>query len=102
AAAFQGRQSSHTGKWIIYYGKTSSRVPGNFDLDILIFTFAAGRLVFQVVAPKWLRLQDAHRRLPEVAGDPIWDTATVRVWPPDGFPVSWPPRFYLDHQNLYA
>lgn len=78
-------RKSYTGRWLVYYGQTSSSVPGDLDMNFLVFNFAAGHLAFQVVAPKWSRLHDAARyKLPELAADSSWDSATVRVWPPDG------------------
>ena len=32
--------------------------------------------------------------------DAYWDQAVIRLWPSDGFPVSWPPPKYLNDERI--
>jgi hypothetical protein len=99
-AAFQGAHR-YSGRFVAYYA-TSHDPMGKFDLQFFIFTFVVGHLAFQLAAPKWEKLHRAGPKFPKILPDAIWDTATFQFWPIDGFPVSWPPRHYLDDEGLDA
>jgi hypothetical protein len=69
------------------------------NLDLFPFTYVAGHLVIQLVAIKW---QDklSTRPVPRVESDASFDSVAVQIWPPDGFPVSWPPPQYFDDNTI--
>ena len=69
------------------------------DLELLPFTYVAGHLVIQLVAMKWKDKLNA-RPLPRIESGTSFDSAAVEFWPPDGFPVSWPPSDYFDDQTI--
>lgn len=69
------------------------------NLDLLPFTYVAGHLVIQLVAIKWQDKLSA-RPLPRVESDASFDSAAVQFWPPDGFPISWPPPQHFDDSTI--
>lgn len=96
-AAFQGLYR-FSGRCAPYYAKATA--DPLLDLRFYIFTFAVGHLAFQVLAPKWAKLYS--QRPTRLLTDDFrpWDRAATRIFPYDGFPVSWPPALYLDDDGF--
>jgi len=70
------------------------------DLEFLVFTYLAGRLVFQVLSPRWKKVIDVGRPLPLLCQSRIWEMASSRFWPLDGKNLSWPPPRLFDDESL--
>jgi hypothetical protein len=98
-AAFQGEYRA-SGIFNAYYAKPTIS-PLN-DLDLYVFTFAAGHLAFQVLALKWRHLHRAGDMFPIIAPEDYWQKAAVQFWPTSGTPVCWPPSQYLDDESVKA
>jgi len=98
-AAFQGI-SRASGRFNSYYVLPNDKHVGEFDF--FVFTYAAGHLAIQVVAPRWKRLHLHKRELPRVIADSLWDAAAVEFWPTPGLPLAWPPSHYLDDETFRA
>jgi hypothetical protein len=98
-AAFQGISRTSC-RFNSYYSKPNAAYMGEFDF--FVFTYAAGHLALQVVAPRWKRLHLHRRRLPRVIADSLWDATTVEFWPTPGLPLSWPPSRCLDDGSFRA
>lgn len=97
-AAYQGVQR--------YSGRFSTAIltadhPGPlYGVEFYSFTYVVGQLVLQTLAPRW---RDVRRRgisLPPLRPDPYWNPATIRFWPSDGVPVTWPPEKYLGDDTI--
>jgi hypothetical protein len=94
-AAYAGRAP-----YRLYYARHSEfDVHSRANLDLLPFTYVAGHLVIQLVAVKWQE-KLSTRPVPRVESEASFDSATVQFWPPDGFPVSWPPPQYFDDSTI--
>jgi hypothetical protein len=68
--------------------------------DFLSFTWSAGYLVLQVLAPRWKRSRRKDERLPMLTPDSRWDPVSVRFWPNDGRPITWDPASDLSGNSL--
>jgi len=98
-AAFQGI-SRTSGRFNSYYSKPKNAHVG--EVDFFVFTYAAGHLAIQSVAPRWERLHLYGGVLPRVVANSLWDAAAVEFWPARGFTLSWPPSLYLDDETFRA
>jgi len=98
-AAFQGI-SRASGRFNSYYALPNNKHVG--ELDFFVFTYAAGHLAIQVVAPRWKRFHLYGGELPRVVADSLWDPAAIEFWPASGFPLPWPPSHYLDDETFLA
>jgi hypothetical protein len=93
-AAFQGAHS--------YSGRFDSQIiqptPDGLlrGVEFSAFTYVAGHLALQVLAPRWTNPLWRTRLLPyTLKPDAYWDTAVTRFWPADGSVISWPPPQYI-------
>lgn len=89
---------AYSGLFNIRYVKATSSAPN--DLNFCVFTFAAGRLTFQVLAKRWVKILDFGKPFPAVHFDPVWDMAATQFWPIQNGPVNWPPSAYLDDDTI--
>jgi hypothetical protein len=71
-------------------------------LELYSFTYVAGRLVLQVLAPKWENILKRGRPLPMLVPSGAWDSVSTRFWPNQGLPISWPPEKYLGDDSINA
>jgi hypothetical protein len=70
------------------------------DVEFLCFTWSAGYLVLQVLAPRWKRHARRREPLPTLSPDEKWGSVSVRFWPKDGGPVAWNPTYDLGGNAL--
>jgi hypothetical protein len=68
--------------------------------EFFSFTWSAGYLVLQVLAPRWRKYRRRYERLPMLTPDKIWDRVSVRFWPNDGRPITWNPTYDLSGNSL--
>jgi hypothetical protein len=66
----------------------------------LSFTWSAGYLVFQVLAPRWKRLGRKYERLPMLMPNNRWESVSLRFWPNNGRPITWNPTYDLSGNSL--
>lgn len=99
-AGFKGKRI-YGGRWSAYFVKPSE---GAFygQIEFYVFTYAAGRLAFQLVAARWTDVRRAGAKPPELVPAEFWEPAVTQFWPQDGFPVSWPPSKYFEDEGLNA
>jgi hypothetical protein len=71
-------------------------------VEFYVFTFVAGRLAFQVMAPRWTDFRLRGNPLPIIRLNEIWDTVAPQFWPSEGLPVSWPPLQDLSDDSIQA
>ncbi len=64
------------------------------------FTWSAGYLVLQVLAPRWRKNRRRYKTLPILTPDEKWDPASIRFWPNDGRPITWDPASDLSGNSL--
>jgi len=63
-----------------------------FGLEFYVFTYIAGRLAFQVHAPRWELVQQRGNPVPIMQPGQIWESTAVQFWPNgSGLPIQWPP-----------
>ncbi|HEV2379415.1 MAG TPA: hypothetical protein VG206_06420 [Terriglobia bacterium] len=70
------------------------------NIDFFSFTYSAGHLVLQVMAPRWRKDFRKLDRLPILTPDKVWNPVTVRFWPNNGSAVTWDPTRDLSSQSL--
>lgn len=68
------------------------------DLELYVFTWVAGHLIFQVAAPRYASLANRGKSLGVVTPRPFWDHLTPRFWPRSG--AAWPPGQQLNNELL--
>lgn len=89
-----------TAKVNSYLGRLPANVIQRFEM--YIGTFAIGYFGVQVVATRWSNphLSSLLGRFPGLREADIWRGVTVNLWPSDGTPVIWPPRFNIGDDYL--
>jgi hypothetical protein len=80
------------------------RLPSNvkFGFELYIGTFAIGYLGIQVVSSRWRNphISSFMGPFPGVREHNKWNGTTVPLFPSDGSPVNWPPRFHLGSDSI--
>jgi|SRR6185437_3789379 len=93
-AAYQGsaRYAFHSNFHIV-----STSTPGPLDgLEFFSYTYIAGNLALQLLAPRWKNILDRGRPLVTLSPNHArWHSAALQFWPFGGAEISWPPPFYL-------
>jgi hypothetical protein len=96
--AFQGasRMSTKNNLSII-----STDTPGPLNgVEFCSFTYVLGKLVLQLLAPRWKRISHRGRELLSLSPHVYWDAAAILFWPHDGKLPSWPPTKYLGEDTI--
>lgn len=97
--AFAGKYRS-SGRFEGHYLSTGTTFTPFDHVQFHVFTYLAGHLVLQVVAPKWADVRRSGLPLPVISQERIWDTSAVQFWPLNGQPISFPPRHYLSPATI--
>jgi hypothetical protein len=71
-----------------------------YGLELYSFTYVAGRLVLQVLAPRWAYIVQQGKPLPRLRPSPAWDDAAILFWPDLGLPIGWPPTKGLGDDTI--
>lgn len=72
------------------------------DLEIYVFTFAAGHLVFQVVATRYGGILNRGKKLPIPKQKPFWNNSSLQFFPATPNALVWPPAEHLNDQSLHT
>lgn len=65
-----------------------------YGMEFFCYTYTLGKLVIQLVAPRWKDVRDWNRPLVALAPNKFWQSAAIRFWPYIR-EVHWPPAKYL-------
>jgi hypothetical protein len=95
-----GVSDPRQGTFRMRYGKTPSGATNGFHH--YTFTYAIGRLCFQVSAARWTRSRSRRISAPRLTQNPAWDVFSIPFWPSDGYGVEWPPVQHLKYAMLNA
>lgn len=93
-AEFQGESRFSTKNNMSIFAQND---PGSpiFGIEFCSHSYVVGKLVLQLLAPRWKRICDRGRSLVMVNPAATWDPAAIRFWPNEGTTISWPPPKYL-------
>lgn len=71
-----------------------------YGLEMYAFTYVAGRLVLQVLAPRWADIMKRGRPLPMLRPSTAWNSVSTQFWPNEGLPIGWPPEKNLGDDSI--
>ena len=69
-------------------------------MEFCSHSYVVGKLVLQLLAPRWKRISDRGRGLLMIDPAAKWRPAAVRFWPNDGISLSWPPPKCLGNDAI--
>lgn len=99
-AAFQGKSRMSTRSNFMI---NSTSEPGPlYGMEFGSFTYLVGKLVLQLLAPRWKSVYHRGRPLLSLTPHVYWEQATTLFWPNDGVFLSWPPAKYLGDDMIEA
>lgn len=98
-AAYQGESRFSTKNSMSIFGQNNPDSP-IFGMEFCSHSYVVGKLVLQVLVPRWKRIYDRGRGLLMIRPAAIWNPATIRFWPSDGISISWPPPKYLGNDAI--
>jgi hypothetical protein len=71
------------------------------DLEVYVYTFAAGYLVLQLCAPRFADISSRGKRLPEILPrSAVWNDYCCRFWPNSSETLRWPTEQYFSEDLL--
>lgn len=96
--AFQGA-AAYSGR--VENGFLIVNEPGPlYGMQFYTFTYVVGKLVLQLLAPRWKQLMERYKPLPRMTPHSYWDQATVQLWPNAAAGIAWPPSKYLGDKMI--
>jgi hypothetical protein len=97
-AAFQGKARISTRS--NFNIASASTLGPLYGMEFGSFSYVAGKLALQLLAPRWKRID--HRGNPLVSLTPhaFWDPAVTLFWPHSGEFLSWPPSKHFDDDMI--
>jgi hypothetical protein len=100
--SFQGEAAFSTRCNIRHYENTQPGTPF-FGVEWFAFTYVIGRLLVQLLAPRWKNILHRGLSLPVLSPNSRWDEAAVKIWPISCSYVSWPLSYLGDQEfNVFA
>jgi hypothetical protein len=98
-AAYQGESRFSTKNSMSIFGQNNPDSP-IFGMEFCSHSYVVGKLVLQLLAPRWKRVYDRGKGLLMVSPAATWSAAATRFWPNDGIAVSWPPPKYIGNDAI--
>jgi len=88
-AAFQGESRMSTRS---NFNIVSANAPGPlYGIEFGSFSYVVGKLAFQLLAPRWKRIDQRARPLVSLTPNAFWESAVTLFWPHRGDLLFWPP-----------
>jgi hypothetical protein len=98
-AAYQGEFQFSTKNSLSIFGQNDPNSP-IFGMEFCSHSYVVGKLVLQLLAPRWKRIYDRGKSLLMVDPAAKWSPAAIRFWPHDGTSLWWPPPKYLGNEAI--
>jgi hypothetical protein len=66
-----------------------------YGIEFFCYTYIVGKLVLQLLAPRWESILDRGKPLVTLKPHIHWQPAAIQFWPFPKREISWPPEKYL-------
>ena len=96
-AAFEGISRMNTKNNILIVSSDEGILRGK---EFLSYSYVVGKLVIQLVAPRWKNVTDRGKPLVSLSPAAWWNDSVTRFWPGDGNLVLWPPSKHFADDTI--